>query len=70
MNLRIEKVKNQIINTVNDSGLPIGVIHYILKDLSKDVANEYHRILLLEQQQMTQSEQTENNETENEQNTL
>lgn len=66
MNLQIESIKSNLINVINNSGLPIGVIHYVLKDISTEVANEYHRILSLEQQQKEQEEHNENKSEEKE----
>ena len=65
MNLQIENVKQNIINVINNSGLPIGVIHYLFKDISKEVADEYNKALMFEQQQKKEQElkkQEENND--------
>ena len=59
MNLQIENVKQNIIDVINNSQLPIGVIHYLLKDISKEVANEYNKTLMFEQQQRQQKQQNE-----------
>ena len=57
MNLQIENVKQDIIDVINNSQLPIGVIYYLFKDISKEVANEYNKTLMLEQQQKQQEEE-------------
>jgi hypothetical protein len=65
MNLRIEDTKNQIINVINNSGLPIGVIYYLFKDINIEVTNEYNRTLNAERQMQLQNEekqQEENND--------
>ena len=66
MNLKIEKVKQNIINTINNSGLPIGVIHYLLKDISNEVVVEYNRAIAQEKkQQIEQMQKEEQGEEEN-----
>lgn len=65
MNLQIEETKNQIINVINNSGLPIGVIYYLFKDINTEVANEYGMALNAERQMQLQQEakkQEENND--------
>lgn len=57
MNLQIENVRQDIIDVINNSQLPIGVIYYLFKDISKEVANEYNKTLMLEQQQKQQEEE-------------
>lgn len=62
MNLQIESIKSNLIDIINNSGLPIGVIHYMLKDISREVATEYNKTLLTEQQQKEQKLNNENEE--------
>ena len=65
MNLQIEQTKNEIINVINNSGLPIGVIYYLFKDINTEVANEYGKTLNAERQMQLQNEekkQEENND--------
>ena len=59
MNFRIEIVKEQLINVINNSGLPIGVIHYLLKDISNEVIAEYNNAIAYEKQQQIQQMQEE-----------
>lgn len=56
INSKIEFTKEQIINVINNSGLPIGVIHYLLKDISNEVIVEYNRAIAQEKQQQMQEE--------------
>ena len=51
MNLQIEKIKQDIINIINNSGLPIGVIYYLFKDIDSEISSEYNRALNYEKQQ-------------------
>ena len=41
INLIIEDIKSQIINTINSSGLPISVIYYLMSDVYKRLDIEY-----------------------------
>lgn len=41
INLIIEDIKSQIINTINSSGLPISVIYYLMSDVYKKLDVEY-----------------------------
>ena len=41
INLIIEDIKSQIINTINSSGLPISVIYYLMSDTYKKLDVEY-----------------------------
>lgn len=59
MNLQIENIKQNLIDIINNSGLPIGVIHYLLKDISNEVIVEYNRAIAQEKQQQIQQKQEE-----------
>lgn len=41
INLVIEEVKTQVINTINQSGLPISVVYYIMKDVMNGLDTTY-----------------------------
>ena len=41
INLIIEDIKSQIINTINNSGLPISIIYYLMSDIYKKLEVEY-----------------------------
>ena len=41
INLIIEDIKFQIINTINNSGLPISIIYYLMSDIYKKLEVEY-----------------------------
>lgn len=57
INSKIEFTKEQLINVINNSGLPIGVIHYLLKDISNEVIAEYNRVITQEKQQQMQEQE-------------
>lgn len=40
-NLQCDDLKNNIINILNQSGFPIVIIYYIIKDIYHDVENNY-----------------------------
>lgn len=41
INLIIEDIKSQIINTINNSGLPISIIYYLMSDIYTKLDVEY-----------------------------
>lgn len=59
INSKIEFTKEQLINVINNSELPIGVIYYLLKDISDEVIVEYNRAIAQEKQQQIQQMQEE-----------
>lgn len=59
INSKIEFTKEQLINVINNSGLPIGAIHYLLKDISNEVVVEYNRAIAQEKQQQIEQMQKE-----------
>lgn len=44
-NTHLYNLKNNLINTINESGLPVGVAYYIIKDLFMDIQNAYETTL-------------------------
>ena len=66
INSKIEFTKEQLINVINNSGLPIGVIHYLLKDISNEVIVEYNRAIAQEKQQQIEQMLKEEQEGEKE----
>ena len=49
-NTQLNNLKINLINTINKSGIPVGVIYYLLKDILTDVADSYKQSILIEQQ--------------------
>lgn len=49
-NLNIHNLKNNLVNTIKDSGVPIGTVYYMLKDLLKDTENVYKQVIEVERQ--------------------
>lgn len=43
IDLKIERVRNSIINSVNTSELPAGVMLYILEDISRQIGEVYKK---------------------------
>lgn len=43
INLIIEETKINIVKTINESGLPISVIYYIMRDIMTETSEEYQR---------------------------
>lgn len=44
-NTQLYNFKNDLINTVNKSGLPVGIAYYIVKDLFMEIQNAYEATL-------------------------
>ncbi len=63
INIQTENTKNQIINILNNAEMPISLIYYMMKDLLKDIENQYYNQVAIEQKQAEKEEmkQTENN---------
>lgn len=66
INSKIEFTKEQLINVINNSGLPIGVIHYLLKDISNEVIVTYNNTIAQEKQQQIQQMQEEGEQEDGE----
>ena len=45
INLVIEDFKNTLTSTINNSGLPISVVYYIITDLYKELDNQYYQYI-------------------------
>ena len=48
-NLTIEAFHHNLLNLINNCGLPVGTAYYVLKDVYKDIENLYNRALAEEQ---------------------
>ena len=60
INLQIEEFRNNLLNLVNNSGLPAGIVYYMYKDIGKDIENAYYSILNSESLNKTaENEKTE-----------
>lgn len=44
-NTQLYNFKNDLINTVNKSGLPVGIAYYVVKDLFMEIQNAYEATL-------------------------
>lgn len=45
INLTMELFKNKIVDLANNSGLDIGVVYYIMKDVCRDLEEAYFEYL-------------------------
>lgn len=45
VNIAIEEFKLSIINLLNESNMPIGMIYYIMKDVFGEITEEYQNYL-------------------------
>lgn len=49
-NTKLNSLKINLINTINQSKLPVGVVYYLLKDILIEVEKTYNQSLFIEQQ--------------------
>lgn len=62
-NTQLNNLKTDLINTINQSGIPVGVVYYLLKDILSEVTDSYKQTLAIEKQIETLTkEDVENNE--------
>ena len=66
INTQMDMFKNNLINVIGDSQLPIGVTYYILKDVYKNIEMLYNQTLEKEQQELVASMEKEKEEAEKE----
>lgn len=59
MNLKIEALKQQLIQIIGSSNLPVGVILYLLKDLYTEIELLYQEQIQIEEQQLKQQDTME-----------
>lgn len=45
INITMEQFKYNIITTVNQNGLPIGITYYVLKDVFEEITAQYQRYI-------------------------
>ena len=50
INTQLNNLKTDLINTINQSGIPIGAVYYLLKDLLVEVSDTYKQTLVIEKQ--------------------
>ena len=50
--LDIENVKNSLIDTINNSNLPLGVLLYMVNDIARQLNEAYNRSIQLEMQKV------------------
>ena len=57
VNLTIENTRQSIVDTINQSGLPIGVVYYVLKDIMTNLSNSYDAYLVKVEREAMQAAQ-------------
>ena len=58
-NTYLNDFKTNIVNEINNSGLPVGVVYYIMKDLLVDVQSAYENTLKKEAKQAEKNKNLE-----------
>ena len=59
LNTLMEDLQQKLINDINNSQLPVGIVYYIAKDVFSQVEKEYQRTLKEEQNESKNSNTTE-----------
>lgn len=49
-NIKLNSLKTNLINVINQSKLPVGMVYYLLKDILIEVEKTYNQSLFIEQQ--------------------
>lgn len=49
-NTRLNNLRNDLVNTINQSGVPAGAIFYLLKDLIAETSDSYKQSVIMEKQ--------------------
>jgi len=62
MNLQIDKLYNDLTYILGESDLPVGVVYFILKNITKDIEALYQQQVFKEQQSQSE-ENNEDNDT-------
>ena len=71
LNTIIDELHNNLINDINKSQLPIGIIYYIVKDVFSNVSDAYKETLIQEQLENKKTpveEEKEESQIENDEN--
>ena len=55
----MEQLKQQLIQVVNDSNLPLEAIYYVCKDFFRDVDDTYKQFLMQQSKKEQEKEKTE-----------
>ena len=64
LNTLMENLQKKLIDDINNSQLPVGIIYYIAKDVFSQVETEYQKSLELEKQENSNEENKNNDSNE------
>ena len=56
INLMIEDFKDNLINTINNTGFPPSIVYYILKDVYSNVESSYFSYLRQQKRQVAENQ--------------
>lgn len=65
-NIRLNSLKKNLINIINQSKIPVGAVYYLLKDILTEVEKTYNQSLFIEQQVESINKSIENDKNEKE----
>jgi len=63
-NTKLNLLKTNLINTINQSKLPVGMVYYLLKDILIEVEKTYNQSLFIEQQVESINKSIENDDND------
>ena len=63
-NIKLNSLKTNLINTINQSKLPVGMVYYLLKDILIEVEKTYNQSLFIEQQVESINKSIENDDND------
>lgn len=67
LNTLMEDLQNKLINDINNSQLPVGIVYYVAKDVFSQIEKEYQKELEIEKEETTENgEETTSQEQVNE----
>ena len=63
-NTRLNNLRNDLVNTINQSGVPAGAIFYLLKDLIAETSDSYKQSVIMEKQISQLVKENESNDVD------
>jgi hypothetical protein len=51
LNTLMEDLQNKLINDINNSQLPVGIVYYVAKDVFSQIEKEYQKELEIEKEE-------------------
>lgn len=55
LNTLMEDLQNKLINDINNSQLPVGIVYYVAKDVFSQIEKEYQKELEIEKEETVEN---------------